>query len=849
MHSSRSGLANVYRIQGRYADAEKLFRDGLAEEEKATGPEPPHAYAMASLLTGLADIYRDEGKVDDAVPLLQRAIGCWDKAWGTGWEFYKHKMTALGESSLAAAFLQQHRYSDSEDAYERAIKLAGWRTDEDDTEMRWNLAQAYRLDHKFAKAEEILQRELEFDRQNNLNWHLDNTSKSIAGLYIDQDRYADAEKMVEQSLQIEQATMDPESPYLASTLYKLGEISFALARPQQADAFFQRSFAILEHQLQYYFSYMSEEDRLRVLSTVSYRFPVYFSFVERYHADSPQLTSQMYDLLLWQKGLVVRSIESLRQRVAVSGDAEALALLDDLTARRARLSNLMNSDAVISEAARKNLAQLKSEANAVEQKLVARSQAFAEDQQGQAASWQKIRQALQASGADAAVEFVQFPFFDQKKWADNPHYAALVITSQSDAPAFVALGDAAKLEGEPVRQYKEWIARPEAGAPGNVPTRTASAIFPGAFFDAFWKPLEPSLGQAKRVYVAPDGILNQVSFAVIPSADGRLLSDQYELRMVNSTVDLLRSALQSTTTTAVLIGNPKFNLPEDELRRTLAELNRPAPKPELPNTDLAQSDPPESAQVIVASANVPDSSWSTHRLRGLTRSASAGDCAESEVLPALPGTQAEVKDIYSMLQGNGWSAAPPYTDGRALEEVVKRVHHPRVLHIATHGFFLSDQATQTGPKDVTATAMEDPMLSSGLFFAGAARSVCGLPTAANADDGILTAYEASMLDLEGTELVVLSACNTGLGTNRSGEGVFGLRRAFQEAGAGSVLISMWQVPDEETTRLMTLFYENWLAGKNKHEALRIAQRKLRDELKTEGRDSPFYWGAFVLVGP
>jgi CHAT domain-containing protein len=106
-----------------------------------------------------------------------------------------------------------------------------------------------------------------------------------------------------------------------------------------------------------------------------------------------------------------------------------------------------------------------------------------------------------------------------------------------------------------------------------------------------------------------------------------------------------------------------------------------------------------------------------------------------------------------------------------------------------------------------------------------------------------------MLDLEGTELVVLSACNTGLGTNRSGEGVFGLRRAFQEAGADSVLMSMWQVPDEETRRLMTLFYENWLAGKNKHEALRMAQRRLRDELRAEGRDWPFYWGAFVLVGP
>jgi CHAT domain-containing protein len=831
MHSARVGLANLYRTQGRYADAEKLFRDGLQAEEKARGPEPPIAYAMAGLLTGLAEVYKDKGKIDDAVPLLQRAIGYWDKAWGTGWGAYKHRMVARGLSDLADAFALQHRYSDSESAYARAIKLAGWSSDLGSTQMRWGLAQSYRLDGKFAKAEQLLQRELQFDRGHNLNWHIDNTSKAIAWLYIDQGRYADAEPMIEQSLQIEQATMDPESPYLATTLYELGEISFALAKPQQADAFFQRSLAILSHQLQYYFSYMSEEDRLRVLSTVSYRFPVYFSFVERFHSESPQLISRMYDLLLWQKGLVVRSIESLRQKVAASGDSEALALLNDLAARRTQLSGLINSESSVSEVGRKKIAVLKAETDEVEQKLVARSQAFAEDQRSQVASWQQIRQALQSTGADGAVEFVRFPFFDGKKWTDTSHYAALIITPQREAPAFVILGDASKLEGEPVQQYKEWIARPDEGSPRREVLNSSA---PDLLFDAFWKPLEPALGTAKRVYVATDGVLNQVSFAVVPSADGRLLSDLYELRMVNSSADLLRSAPKSRTTTAVLIGNPKFNLTQDEQQQALAELNLT---------------PAETQHVILASTGAPDSSWGTHLSRGLSRSQPGDDCVQSDVLSPLPGTQGEVSDIYSTLLGHGWSADPPYTGSRALEETVKQIHHPRVLHIATHGFFLSDQRIRAKPNDVTASAAEDPMLRSGLFFAGAARGICGLAPTENADDGILTAYEASTLDLEGTELVVLSACETGLGTNRAGEGVFGLRRALQEAGADSVLMSMWQVPDEETKRLMKLFYENWLAGNNKHEALRIAQHQLRDELRAEGRDRPFYWGAFVLVGP
>ena len=117
------------------------------------------------------------------------------------------------------------------------------------------------------------------------------------------------------------------------------------------------------------------------------------------------------------------------------------------------------------------------------------------------------------------------------------------------------------------------------------------------------------------------------------------------------------------------------------------------------------------------------------------------------------------------------------------------------------------------------------------------------------EDGILTAFEATQLNLQGTELVVLSACETGLGKAQNGEGVFGLRRALQEAGAEAVLMSMWSVPDEETRELMTLFYQKWLAGTEKHEALRQAQQEMRAKVKArEGRDAPFFWGAFVLVG-
>ncbi len=120
---------------------------------------------------------------------------------------------------------------------------------------------------------------------------------------------------------------------------------------------------------------------------------------------------------------------------------------------------------------------------------------------------------------------------------------------------------------------------------------------------------------------------------------------------------------------------------------------------------------------------------------------------------------------------------------------------------------------------------------------------------AGLDNGVLTAYEASTLDLQGTELVVLSACDTGLGEVQNGEGVFGLKRALEEAGAESVLMTMWAVPDRETQELMTRFYGNWLSGMEKAEALRQAQLAERQiVIQRYGKDDPSYWGAFVLTG-
>jgi CHAT domain-containing protein len=279
-----------------------------------------------------------------------------------------------------------------------------------------------------------------------------------------------------------------------------------------------------------------------------------------------------------------------------------------------------------------------------------------------------------------------------------------------------------------------------------------------------------------------------------------------------------------------LLGDPTFDLTEDAQLAATKKLELPQ-QPEI--MQLAALSPDDHSRDLATGG---------------------------KTLPPLPGTGLEVSSIAKLMDGTGWKTTV-YMRDLALKRVVEQAASPRVLHLATHGFFLPDQTAQQFQPGGAGLAgklppgsgnpeLEDPMLRSGLYFAGADRALAGLPSPAETDNGVLTALEAGNLNLTGTELVVMSACNTGQGDVRNGEGVFGLRRALQEAGAQSVMMSLWSVPDKETLELMQLFYAKWLAGTEKHEALKEAQLEMREKVRQAhgGHDLPYYWGAFVLVG-
>jgi CHAT domain-containing protein len=752
-------LADLYADHGRWGEAEHDFRDALTAAVQAYGQDDPH---VAEVLCDGANLLHQEGKYPDSARVLKGAIA-----------IYTHAGPAYN-SQLAATWNQVGEL----------VSDAGAQKE----------AETY-----FKNAIDLSEKS---DGPNSPN--LANYLGNLANVYKNEQRYQEGEPLYLRSIDILNRTYGIDNPILDENDINVALFYYAWDRPDRAQPWFDRYIAARLAQWNANSWTMSEQDRLVYYATLPGTFPIYYSFLTKYHERYPAMAGRMYDTLLAERGLIAESSAASRARLVASGNRPALALLDKLSQEKAQFAALSSS----ASDNRAQIKQLSDVINQTEEALAHVSATFSQQKTLAVATWRDVQKALKPG--EAAVEITKFQVNNGHTFLANLTYVALVVTPQSQYPSLIVLGDAKQLEAAPLTNFRSVVAKtrgvsiePEpAATPSSAPA--AAPINSSAAYDAFWKPLEPALTGAQRIYVAADGVFNQIPIGLLSDSTGKLLLEKVQLRCVNSTRDLLRPPDSAIAKSAVLLGNPGFD-------------------------SVAAAPTPASASTQSASSRSVDLSGAP--------------------LPPLPGTQAEVTAIDKLLRQSGWQTTL-YTGDRALKASIQGVRAPRVVHIATHGFFLEDHpAPDNSGRNVRLRgASDDPMLHSGLFFAGANRTRSGAAPAAGADNGILTAYEASQLNLQGTELVVLSACETGLGEQGNSEGVFGLRRALQEAGADAVMMSMWSVPDQETQELMALFYAKWLTGLDKPEALRQAQLAERDVVrKRYGRDLPYYWGAFVLV--
>jgi|GEM_PF-1450894 len=753
-------LADLYADHGRWGEAESNFREALTMAVQAYGQSDPH---VANVLRDSASLMIDEGKLEPAGHVLRGAIAIYTQA---GPAF---------SSQLAATY-----------------NLAG-----QDVADSGNNTVAETL---FQKAIDLSEKS---DGPNSVTYST--YVANLADVYRKEQRFAEAEPLYLRMIAILRQHYSLDNPILDEVDVNIALFYFGWDKPDRASPWFDRYISSRLAQWNANAWTMSEQDRLAYYATLPGTFPIYFSFITKYHDRYPALAGKMYDALLAERGLVAESSASTRARLLASGNRGALSALDKLAAEKAQFAALSSSSSADNRA---QISQLSKQINQTEEALAQVSGAYSQAKTLSAASWRDVQKALQPG--EAAVEITKFQVHTGQTFAVNRLYVALVVRPGAQFPQLVVLGDAKQLEAQPLTNFRSVVAKtrgltaePEA-AEGASGSAVAAPVDTSAAYNAFWKPLEPAFGGAHRIYVAADGVLNQIPIGLLSDSSGKMVLEKYQLRYVNSTRDLCSSHSNATVKSAILLGNPKFDLPH------------------VPQNSVSVSSQASGSQRSIDLRGGP--------------------------LPPLPGTETEVTAIDKLLRQSGWQTTL-YTGDRALKNSIQSVRGPRVVHIATHGFFLEDHPApnKSGAVVRLRGASDDPMLHSGLFFAGANRTRSGAaPT--DGDNGVLTAYEAGQLNLQGTELVVLSACETGLGEQGNSEGVFGLRRALQEAGADAVLMSMWSVPDQETQELMSLFYAKWLSGLDKPEALRQAQLQERDVVrKRYGRDLAYYWGAFVLI--
>ena len=540
------------------------------------------------------------------------------------------------------------------------------------------------------------------------------------------------------------------------------------------------SLEIAEHELINALGTGTEVDHEAYFARNGYMLDTAVNFAIAFAPTRPGAVRLGLTTLLRRKGRVLDAATAAMATIRSKLSPDDKQLLDDLAAARSKLSKLTVAGPLAAggDDYGKELAALEDQIQKLEIQVGKKSAAYrAVTQPIELAAIQKL-----IPRDSRLVEIVNY----QPSDPTAPHriapimpprrYAAYVLAATGD-PAVFDLGPAAAIDAA-VATFRKALSTPKS-----VDVTDAGH----ALYTLTIAKLAPALGTATDILLAPDGNLNVVPFAALVDDQQRYLIARYTFTYLTSGRDLLRLALKTKAQGGgVMFANPSF--------------------------DGAPTAPPAPSQV-------------PHGARG----ARSMDLA-SLSWPQLPGTGEEADEVEAT-----WHGFADFRGAKATETAVKALHGPKILHLATHGFFLGDKTSPTA----VSVIHENPLLRSGLAFAGANRLASG------DDDGILTAMEATGLDLEGTKLVVLSACETGNGEVTNGDGVYGLRRALVIAGAESLVMTLWQVDDRATRDLMAGYYRRLAAGRPRSSALRDVQ------LEIAGRDRyahPYYWASFLAAG-
>lgn len=834
LHPKRSAISalsyrfigNVYADMGEYNKSQLYYENSLRISEVLADKT-----GVSNCQICLGIIHKNKGE-------FPKAIHNYEKALIIKEELGDKRGISMCLNNLGIVYRSLGDYRKAANYYERSLII-----DEELGDKRGisttlvNLGTVYYFLRDYAKTIDTYEKSLKIAEELGDQQRISANLMGLGNVYLNQNEYAKSENYYNKSLLLAQKLGDKRG--IAGCLYNLGNVNhdlgvrktstqierdsllmlasdyyirsinikeelgvlaelasdypslarnyLMLQKPDEAKPLLVKSLEITISLLRDNFAILSEKEKEMYLNKTKQIFNELHYYNLNFSKQNDSISKVCYNNELILKGLLLKSTRAMLDAVHKSNDTLLINSYVKLKQIRNRITAL---EGLPQEDRERDLTILEKEANELERTLVKLSSEFADLQNLFNYKWEDVQKELKPN--EAAIEFISIR---QGSKNDTIVYAALIITSESKQPHTIRLFEETELQ-----KIIGGITDNNISLINNI--YGSNQNFNNELYNLIWRPLEKYLTGIKKVYFAPVGVLNKISFLALAKNNSTLISDEYNLQQLSSTGKLLSTSSFSLgkNILAGMFGGICYN--SDEI--------------------------------------------------------------EKEFWKYLPGTLSEITIIDKKLTKRKIKTSL-YAGKNATEENFKNLYsadglNPNILHVATHGFFYPDpdkvRAEERASKTIIQGDVEfrgssgfglwqfvqnkNPMMRSGLVFAGANR-VWSEEIGQNEDEGVLTAQEIAQLNMQNTQLVVLSACETGLGDILGSEGVYGLQRAFKMAGAKYLIMSLWQVPDKETVEFMELFYSKLLNNKDIRKAFSETQREMRQKY------DPFYWAAFVLI--
>ena len=851
-----NNLSVLHKSMGQYEQALPLSLQAFEIRSKSLGTDHPN---YASSLNNLAVLYGSMGQYEQALPLSLQALEIRGKSLGTD-----HPGYATSLNNLAALYRSMGRYEQALPLLQQVLEIQHKSIGNNHHEYAvclHILANLYQSIKQYKDALSFYQKALEIERKTigTDHPHYAACLNDLALLYKSMGEYGEAIPLLQQALKIRHQSLGSKHPHFAYFLYNLALLYTATNHPEEALKLMQEAAKIDLKTISKIFSISTDKERLNYVKQNYHKVETFLSLVFQHFPNSPEAVQSAYNLILRRKAIAAET--AILQKIALLSQqyAHLAPKLQQWQQIRQQLAKRCFDIPTPEQLPyyQQEIKSLEQQAENLERELNIPELNLEKELQN--ADFRTI--ALELPQGTTLIEFIRFNNYNFQAIPANgdalwfpPRYLAFILPAQApEQLTMIDLGEAEPID-KLVKEFRESVENPR-GLSVAVFKKKEDILSKIELSQLIFQKIKPYLSQ--ELIICPDGELNCLPFEILPTDKGSYLMDEYRCNFLNVGRDILRfkAKIPAKVTYPLVIANPDYNLASPENTPSTAENEEKFPfKPSLRN--LATS-------------------------------------RQGQIFNSLPGTEIEGEKIAKILR------VKPVTAAKALKPLVSKAQKaPYILHIATHGYFLGDITPEldtinqnfmlsslSASERFQVGTRQNPLLRSGLAFAGVNTMLNGGKLPEEAEDGLLTSLDVQSINLAGTELVVTSACETALGDLYTGETLIGLRRSFIQAGAKTVIISLWKVEDVATTILMQYFYYYLLKAKlSKAEALRKAKSslqrltiaKMRSQWLTEDAiksaekhsigtaahlrelsqksdlerpyEAPKYWAAFICLG-